>query len=99
MAGRPPSVGFMGDSARTPITRGDRIWAEHVGNRIRDLREMAALTQAQLARAAGMLQSHISRLENADGKISDQALRRIARALKVPVHQIDPCALSGCPAR
>ena len=68
----------------------EAAWAERVGNRIRDLRESAGLTQSELARRAGLLQSYISRLENGEGSVSERTLRKIARALRVRIERINP---------
>ena len=74
-----------------PLARGLKAWAEHVGRRIRDLREKAALTQVQLAEKAGLPQSHISRLENAEHSATNMTLEKIAKALGVEVSDLDPC--------
>ncbi len=75
-----------------PLARGLKNWADHVGKKIRALREGAGLTQAQLAGRAGLPQSHISRLENAEHSATNMTLEKIAKALDVSVHEIDPCA-------
>jgi len=71
---------------------GAKSWAVHVGRKIRKLREAAGLTQIQLAGKAGLPQSHISRLENAEHTATNLTLERIAKALNVTVGDIDPCA-------
>jgi DNA-binding XRE family transcriptional regulator len=73
-------------------TRGWQGWAEHVGKRIRELREAAGLTQMQLAEKSGLPQSHISRLENAEHSATNITLGKIAKALDVEIGTIDPCA-------
>jgi DNA-binding XRE family transcriptional regulator len=77
--------------AEKPLTRGLKAWAEHVGRRIRELREQKGFTQVELARAAGIPQSHLSRLENAEHSATNLTLEKIAGALGVPVGTIDPC--------
>jgi transcriptional regulator with XRE-family HTH domain len=53
---------------------------------IRTIRESRNLSQAELARRAGMKQGAISRIESSDyGKWSVSTLKRIARALDVPL--------------
>jgi ribosome-binding protein aMBF1 (putative translation factor) len=81
-----------------PLEREPRIaspglkkWAEHVGARIRSLREQAGLTQAQLAERAGLTQSHVSRLENAEHSATHLTLEKLAKALDVPVRELDVC--------
>ncbi len=73
-----------------PLARGLKTWAEHVGHKIRELREKAGLNQAQLAEKAGLTQSHISRLENAEHSATNLTLEKIAKALGVELGQIDP---------
>ncbi len=75
-----------------PLSRGLKPWAEHVGQKIRELRANAGLTQNDLASRAGLPQSHISRLENAEHSATHFTLEKIAKALGVPVDEIDPCA-------
>ena len=41
------------------------------------------MTQSQLARAAGLTQAHVSRMENADLSATHLTLAKIARALEV----------------
>jgi len=55
-----------------------------LGDRIRKRRDELALTQEQLARATGLKQFHISRIERGDIKdVKGDTLRRLARALRV----------------
>jgi DNA-binding XRE family transcriptional regulator len=79
------------DTIKKPMTRGLASWARHVGGRIKDLRETAGLSQAELAVKAGLTQSHISRLENAEHSPTHLTLEKIAKALGVEARQIDPC--------
>ncbi len=74
-----------------PMSRGLKNWTEHVGGKIRDLREKAGLTQVDLAERAGLPQSHISRLERAEHSATHMTLEKIAKALGVGVGEIDPC--------
>lgn len=74
------------------LSRGLKPWAEHVGQRIRVLRTQGGITQSDLASRAGLPQSHISRLENAEHSATHLTLEKIANALGVPVGEIDPCA-------
>ena len=60
------------------MTRGLKKWATHVGNKIKDFREKAEMTQTDLAKKAGLPQSHISRLENAEHTPTNLTLVKIA---------------------
>jgi DNA-binding Xre family transcriptional regulator len=73
------------------LTRGLQAWAEHVGKTIRAFRESQNLTQTELADRAGLPQSHISRLENAEHSATHLTLEKIAKALGVEIGKIDPC--------
>jgi transcriptional regulator with XRE-family HTH domain len=66
-----------------------------VGRRIREERKARRLTQAQLASAAGIDTSHLSRIENDRTQIGLNALQRIADALGVPVAEL----FRGIPVR
>ena len=78
----------------TPFRPGSGLqkWIEFVSGRIRELRTKAGLTQVRLAAKAGLPQSHISRLENAEHSPSRLTLEKIARALGMPVSAFDPSA-------
>jgi DNA-binding XRE family transcriptional regulator len=68
-----------------------KSWAEHVGGTIRALRIKTGMTQEQLAEKAGLPQSHISRIENAQHSATNMTLEKIAKALGVEVGKLDPC--------
>jgi transcriptional regulator with XRE-family HTH domain len=60
-------------------------------NRIRELREAKALTQEQVATAAGTDKTMIGRLEKGERRLTQQWMERIAPALGVsPAALIDP---------
>ena len=65
-------------------------WSRYVGGRIKVLREKAGLSQSELAKRAGIPQPHLSRLENAEHSPTHKTLSRIAKALGVPVGDLDP---------
>lgn len=65
-------------------------WCEFVAARIKEAREAAGLTQAQLEDATGLPQSHISRLENAVHSPSSLTLEKIAKATDRPMSFFDP---------
>jgi transcriptional regulator with XRE-family HTH domain len=55
-----------------------------IGDRIRQARLKAGLTQVELAALCGLRQGHITRIETGDiGEIKAETLRRIALALQV----------------
>jgi XRE family transcriptional regulator, regulator of sulfur utilization len=69
---------FRGRKGRTKTTH-------EFGAAIRKLREAKAITQEELAMAAGMMRSNISRIEAAKHRPTLDTLERIAKALKVSV--------------
>lgn len=73
------------------LPRSSQAWSKHVGQTIRSLRMRAGLTQDDLSEKAGLPQSHISRLENAEHSATHLTLEKIAKALGVTVRDIDPC--------
>ena len=68
-------------------------WKEFIGGKIRELRKAANpnLTQEGLAKASGLPQSHISRIESGQHSPSNKTLERIAKALDVSIGDLDPC--------
>lgn len=74
------------------MSPSSKTWAEHVGKAIRKLRCDLGWTQKQLAEKAGLPQSHVSRLENAEYTATNLTLTKIATALGVEVRAMDPCA-------
>lgn len=67
-----------------------RKWIKWVGDKIRHFRNLEGLTQQQLEECTGLPQSHISRIENGKHSPSRMTLEKIAKALKVPLHEFDP---------
>ena len=59
--------------------------AEVRAYRLRELREAAGLTQAQLAERIGVGQRQVSKIENGAISPSLGSIRALARALQVPV--------------
>jgi DNA-binding XRE family transcriptional regulator len=70
------------------LSGGAERWVKHVGKRIRLFRGLADLSQAQLAWRAGLTQSHISRLENAEHIATTITMEKIARALGISVDDL-----------
>jgi DNA-binding XRE family transcriptional regulator len=87
--GRVRPMELSGDDSVGP---GLRKWIGFVGQKIRDLRKAAGLTQEELAEKSGLPQSHISRLERNEHSPSRVTLEKIAAALKVPLSDLDPSA-------
>lgn len=58
---------------------------EHIGDRVRALRKRKALTQAELAEAAGVSTDTIVKLENARHEPRPPTVRKLADALGVEV--------------
>jgi DNA-binding XRE family transcriptional regulator len=66
-----------------------RSWAEQVGGKIKQLRTEAGISQQELADKAGLPQSHISRIENAQHSATHKTLQKLAKALGVKVVRVD----------
>lgn len=64
--------------------------AAFIGRKIRQAREDRKLSQQELAAAAGLRQSHISRLEGGNHTPTRHTLEKIAKALKVNPRCFDP---------
>lgn len=62
----------------------------HIGRKIQAFREAKGWTQEKLAEASDLPQSHISRLEKGQHSPSHKTRVRLAEALGVAPHQIDP---------
>lgn len=67
-------------------------WKIFVGGRIKKYRKDAKLSQIDLAKKAGLQQSHISRLEQGMHSPSFVTLQKIADALGIDVSKLDPSA-------
>lgn len=70
----------------SPVIPDQAVW----GAGVRLLRELAGLTQTELAERAGLEQTQISGVERGARRISDTVRVRIARALDVDPHQLFP---------
>ena len=58
---------------------------EHIGDRVRSVRKRRALTQAELAGAAGISTDTIVKLENGRHEPRPKTIRALANALEVGV--------------
>lgn len=63
---------------------------DRIGRRIATLRKMAGLTQEQLALAAGLQRTHVSRIEAGKYAVTLEVVDSIAQALGMTVDIIDP---------
>lgn len=61
---------------------------EYIGDRVRVLRKRKALTQAELAQAAGLSTDTLVKLENARHEPRPGTVRKLAKALDVPVEAL-----------
>jgi transcriptional regulator with XRE-family HTH domain len=59
-----------------------------IGDRIRAIREQKKLCQVDLAVRAGLLRSHLSRIEDGEVVPDIATLDRIAAALNAPLHRL-----------
>jgi len=62
-----------------------RVEREQVGEQIKKIRQARGMTQARLARAAGILRPNLSRIEAGKHRPILETLEKLAAALKVPV--------------
>lgn len=81
------------DEASTAASRAKlEQYRKKVGDAIRTRRDTVGMTQVDLAEAAGLPQSHISRLECGKHTPTHITLEKVAAALGVAPSQLDP----GC---
>jgi HTH-type transcriptional regulator, competence development regulator len=64
--------------------------AKTVGDRVRDARVKAGLSQSQLARLCGMVQSRIAEIEAGESDPRLSTVRRVAEALSIPISDLLP---------
>jgi XRE family aerobic/anaerobic benzoate catabolism transcriptional regulator len=72
---------------RTAAPPHDR-YLDRLGERVRRLRNQRGMTRKALAQHAEVSERYLAQLESGDGNISIVLLRRIARALGVPLPQL-----------
>lgn len=92
----PVKVGHMllaSDGSEKPDALKD--WIRWVGDKIRQYRKAAKLTQTELEDRSGLPQSHISRIENGKLSPSRETLTKIASALGVHLKEFDPAVEEG----
>lgn len=64
--------------------------SEQIGRKVKEIREKANLTQAQVADKAGIHVNYFARLERGEVNPSADILEKIAKALKVASSDILP---------
>jgi len=64
-------------------TKEDKSFLEQIGNRIRDLRSKADLSQEKLAFTCNLDRTYIGSVERGERNISALNLRKIAKALNI----------------
>lgn len=65
----------------TAYTEKDKVFLERIGNKIRELRTEAGLSQEKLAFACDLDRTYIGSVERGERNISVINLRKIAKAL------------------
>jgi transcriptional regulator with XRE-family HTH domain len=70
------------------MNRDDQRFLECVGDRVRDRRVAAGLTQAQLGDRAGLHRTFIGSVERGERNVALLSLRRIAAALRMNPAQL-----------
>ncbi len=69
----------------TAYTNSEKAYLERIGNRIRELRTQADLSQEKLAFACDLDRTYIGSVERGERNISVINLTKIAKALKIKV--------------
>ncbi len=81
---------IVGQAGNANESSNLRKWTEQIGGRIKALRKEKGMNQEQLAKASGLPQSHISRLENGQHSPSHKTISALAKALGVTTRDLDP---------
>lgn len=71
-----------------------RTIIEIVGGNIRETRKRKGFSQKELAERMGLVQNHLSRIENGDLSVGLEILERCANALKVPMAELVSSSLT-----
>jgi len=61
---------------------------ETQGERLRRARDERGLKQGYVARAAGITQAHLSRIENDESGVTDFTLKKLSQAIGVPFEDL-----------
>jgi len=67
----------------TSYSKDEKIFLQQIGDRIRDLRAEAELSQEKLAFACDLDRTYIGSVERGERNISVLNLKKVAKALKV----------------
>ncbi|MBK7131134.1 MAG: helix-turn-helix transcriptional regulator [Crocinitomicaceae bacterium] len=67
----------------TSYSKDEKLFLQQIGDRIRDLRTEADLSQEKLAFACDLDRTYIGSVERGERNISALNLKKIAKALKV----------------
>jgi transcriptional regulator with XRE-family HTH domain len=67
----------------TTYSKDEKLFLQQIGDRIRDLRTKADLSQEKLAFACDLDRTYIGSVERGERNISALNLKKIAKALKV----------------
>ncbi len=71
-----------------PVLTWDEVKDELIRNRIAKVRERQGVTQKELARRLRVRQSTVSRWEGKDANLTLNTVRKIAKALGRPAHEL-----------
>jgi XRE family aerobic/anaerobic benzoate catabolism transcriptional regulator len=66
----------------------EAAYLRHVAERIREQRRAKGLSLRELAEAAGVSDRYVAHLESGKGNVSILVLRKLARALDVPMEDL-----------
>lgn len=72
---------------------------ERIGGRVATLRKLKGMTQEQLAQAAGLQRTHVSRIEAGKYAVTLDVIQAIAEALGMTVDIIDPSLTDLAPLK
>lgn len=75
-------------SVSSAVPPDEADFLQKVGRRVRDLREQRGIARRRLAAEADVSERYLGQLETGEGNISIMLLRRVAVALKVPIHEL-----------
>jgi transcriptional regulator with XRE-family HTH domain len=72
---------------------------ERIGGRVATLRKLKGMTQEQLAQAAGLQRTHVSRIEAGKYAVTLDVIQAISEALGMTVDIIDPSLTDLAPLK
>jgi XRE family transcriptional regulator, aerobic/anaerobic benzoate catabolism transcriptional regulator len=81
-----PRLKSVSNSPPAPTDEADFL--QRVGRHVRELREERGITRRHLAAEADVSERYLGQLETGEGNISIMLLRRVAVALKAPIHEL-----------